>query len=272
MADFDGRFIWYELTTSDMEAGRNFYTAALGWRARDASSPGLPYTVFTAGETPVGGMMQLPERARRAGERPMWIGYVHVDDVDACADRFKELGGAVHVPPQNVRDVSRFAVVSDPQTATLALFRWQSLPRETPVNRPILGGVGWHELLAADWEKAWAFYSELFGWEKTETNVSSVGLYQQFSAGGETIGGMMTKPWTVPASCWLYYFTVGDIDAAVKRVEAVKGRVLSGPTETPGRNWIVQCADPQGAMFALAGRRGAGYFAVAPIRHTPGRS
>jgi predicted enzyme related to lactoylglutathione lyase len=71
---------------------------------------------------------------------------------------------------------------------------------------------------------------------------------------------MMTKPPTVPVSCWLYYFNVGDIDAAVKRVKAGSGQVLRGPTEVLDGNWIVQCADPQGAIFALVGNRGFGYF------------
>jgi hypothetical protein len=30
--------------------------------------------------------------------------------------------------------------------------------------------------------------------------------------------------------------------------------------EVLDRNWIAQCADPQGALFALAGHRGFGYF------------
>ena len=62
------------------------------------------------------------------------------------------------------------------------------------------------------------------------------------------------------ASCWLYYFNVSDIDAAVKRVKAGSGQLLSGPMEVPGGSWIAQCADPQGAMFALVGHRGFGYF------------
>jgi predicted enzyme related to lactoylglutathione lyase len=144
--------------------------------------------------------------------------------------------------------------------ATFALFKWQSPGQEQPVNLLAPGRIGWHELLAADWEKAWVFYSELFGWQKAEANISAVGPYQQFSTGGQTVGGMLNKPPTVPVSCWLYYFNVGDIDAAVKRVKAGGGQVLGGPSEVPDGNWIAQCADPQGAMFALAGHRGFGYF------------
>ena len=190
----------------------------------------------------------------------MWIGYVCVDDVDTTADRIKHLGGTVHVPPQDILNVSRFSIVSDPQMATFALFKWQRPGKVQPVNLPAQGGVAWHELLAADWERAWAFYSELFGWQKAKADINAMGAYQQFSADGQTIGGMMTKPPTVPFSCWLYYFNVGDIDAAVKRVRAGGGQVLGGPIEVSAGNWIAQCADPQGAIFALIGRRGFGFF------------
>ena len=166
MVTSHGRFVWYELLTTDMEAAKAFYAEVVGWGTQDASMPDLPYTLFTAGEAPVSGLMDLPEDARRMGERPSWIGYVGVDDVDATADRIAQLGGAVHVPPKDILNISRFSVVADPQMATLALFKWLKPGREQPAELGTPGGVGWHELLAADWEKAWAFYSELFGWQK----------------------------------------------------------------------------------------------------------
>jgi predicted enzyme related to lactoylglutathione lyase len=256
-----GRFVWYELTTTDMEAAKAFYAEVVGWGTRDASMPGMPYTVFTAGEASVSGLMDLPKDARKLGERPSWIGYVSVNDVDATAGRIKHLGGAVHVQPQDILNISRFSVVADPQMATLALFKWQQPPaQEQPINLRTPGRVGWHELFAADWEKAWPFYSELFGWQKAEAETGAAGAYQLFSAGGQTIGGMTTKPPMMPVPLWLYYFNVGDIDAAVKRVKAGGGQVLSGPTSVPEGNLIVQCTDPQGAIFALVGHNGVGYF------------
>jgi uncharacterized protein len=51
-----------------------------------------------------------------------------------------------------------------------------------------------------------------------------VGTYQLFSAAGKTIGGMYTKPAMEPVPFWLYYFNVGDIDVAIKRVKAGGGR------------------------------------------------
>ncbi len=72
-----------------------------------------------------------------------------------------------------------------------------------------------------------------------------------FPPEGQTIGGMFTKPPTLPHPFWLYYFNVDDIEAASKRVEAGGGQILYGPMVVPGGAWIVHCTDPQGAIFAL---------------------
>ncbi len=263
VVDSHGRFAWYELITTDVKAAKAFYAEVMGWGALDASVPGRAYTLFTAGNAVVGGLMDLPEDARKNGGNPSWLGYVGVDDVDAAADLVERLGGAVHVAPTDVADISRFSIFTDPQTARLALFKWRDPGRAQPCALDGPGRVGWHELLAADWEKSLAFYGELFGWQKADADIGEMGTYQLFSTGGQPIGGMLTKPPTIPASFWLYYFNVGDLDAAGQRVKAAGGRVLDGPFEVPGGSWIVQCTDPQGAMFALEGRRGrkaVGYF------------
>ena len=102
MVQSHGRFVWYELMTPDMEAARAFYADVLGWGAQDVSIPGSAYRLLTAEDTPVAGLMSLPEEACRAGVAPHWIGYVGVDDVDAAARGSSQLGGAVHVPPTDV--------------------------------------------------------------------------------------------------------------------------------------------------------------------------
>jgi predicted enzyme related to lactoylglutathione lyase len=263
MVSSHGCFVWYELTTTDPEAAKAFYADVVGWGFRDASMPGAAYTLFTAGEVPVAGLMGLPAEARKMGAQPRWTGYVGVDDVDAATDRLKHLGGAVYVPPTDVPDVSRFSVVADPQAATLALVKWLNPGQQQPAAPTSLGHVGWHALSAVNWEKAFAFYGELFGWQKVDADVAAIGTYQLFSAAGQTIGSMSTKPPTVPMPFWLYYFNVGDIDAAVGRVKAGGGKILEGPVEAPGDKRIARCTDPQGAMFALTGAgrsKTIGYF------------
>jgi len=271
VVDSHGRFVWYELVTTDVRAAMAFYTKVMGWGAWDASVPGKPCILFGDGKGAISALTPLPDDARQMGAKPSWVGYVGVDDVDAAAARITRLGGAVHVPPTDASDISRFSVFTDPQTARLALFKLRR-PGQLPApDAP--GRVGWRELLAADWEQAWAFYGELFGWQKENVEVGATGTYQPFSAGGQMIGGMFTKHPTIPAPFWLYYFNVGDIDATAQRVKAGGGQILEGPLESPGGSWIIRCADPQGAVFALEGTRKGrpvGYFEPAASRGSSG--
>jgi uncharacterized protein len=108
--------------------------------------------------------MRLPEAPRQSGLRPSWVGYVGIDDVAAAAERIERLGGAVYVPPTDVPNISRFSVAADPQMATIAVLKWMNGGQEGPADLDTPGRVGWHELLAADWEQPFAFYRELFGW------------------------------------------------------------------------------------------------------------
>jgi len=255
VADGHGSFVWYELITTDIECAKAFYPRVLGWGTQDVSMPSMAYSLFTLGEASVSGLMGLPAGADKIGTKPRWIGYVAVDDVDVTAALINQLKGAVHVPPTNFYNFSRFAVVADPQAASFGLISWLRPVQLPKAEANVPGSIAWHELLAADREKALAFYGSLFGWQKAEARVGPRGTYQFFSAGQQTIGGIVTKPRTVSMPSWVYYFNVGDIDAAVQRVKIGGGQVLEGPIEVPGGSWIIQCLDPQGAIFALVGTR-----------------
>jgi predicted enzyme related to lactoylglutathione lyase len=263
VVNFQGRFVWYELMTTDIEAAKAFYANVVGWDVRDASMSGGAHFLFTAGEALVSGLILLPEEARAKGAKPHWIGYIGVDDMDTVVERIKKLGGRLLFPPTDIPGASRFSVVADPQMATFALIQWLNVRQDLPAALDAPGRVGWYELLADDWRKAFAFYGKLFGWQKVESDADAAGTYQLFSAGGETIGGTFTKPPAQPMPLWLYYFNVEDIETAEKRLQAAGGQVLNGPFEVPNGNWAVQCADPQGAIFALIGKRKRnpiGYF------------
>jgi predicted enzyme related to lactoylglutathione lyase len=256
MSDPQGKFCWYELMTTDAAAATRFYETVVGWGIQDSGMPGMAYSILSVGGVGIGGLMALPEEARKAGARPGWMGNVWVRDVDAAAEKVKAAGGVIHKSGTDIPGVGRFSVVADPQGAIFTLFKDAGGERP-PMPAPWTPGLnGWHELHSSDPEAGFAFYSGQFGWTKGEAfdMGGPVGVYQLFATGAEgAVGGMMKKMDAFPQSFWLYYFCVDDIDAAAARVTGANGRVLNGPHEVPGGAWIVQCLDPQGVMFALVG-------------------
>ena len=70
MVNSHGRFVWYELMTTDIEIAKAFYANVVGWRMRGVLTPASTYSLFTAGNSPVAGLANLPEEARRTGATP----------------------------------------------------------------------------------------------------------------------------------------------------------------------------------------------------------
>ncbi|MCG2640962.1 MULTISPECIES: VOC family protein [Bradyrhizobium] len=252
MADQFGRFVWYELLTTDVPSAAAFYAEIVGWAVKDASSPELAYTLLTAGAAPVVGLMDLPEEGVRMGATPRWLGYVGVDDMDATVAQILRLGGAILVSPTD-SNIGRISVVADPQGATFALVSRLAFGLMQTSGSYQPGRVGWHELLAEDRRTVFPFYGKVLGWRQASAELDPASVYDLFSVAGQTIGGMLTKLPSVANACWLHYFNVEDIGAAARRVMTGGGRVLHQPIELPDGGWIVRCVDPQGALFALQG-------------------
>ena len=68
-----GRFVWYELMTTDIEGAKAFYADVLRWDVQNVA-PGTPYTLFSAGGVTVSGLSVLPQEAINAGFTPGWLG------------------------------------------------------------------------------------------------------------------------------------------------------------------------------------------------------
>jgi predicted enzyme related to lactoylglutathione lyase len=112
-----GAFSWSELMTTDPGAATEFYGQLFGWKI-EAMNMGMPYNVLKVGDAAIGGIMGMPPGAP-AGTPPSWVPYVTVADVDALVKKVVSLGGQVHMPPTDIPTVGRFAVIADPQGATI---------------------------------------------------------------------------------------------------------------------------------------------------------
>ncbi|HVV85913.1 MAG TPA: VOC family protein [Kofleriaceae bacterium] len=248
MASNDGRFVWHEHLTPDPKASIAFYTEVVGWKTEAFGDGG--YQMWASAQGPMGGVMALPDEAIKAGGRASWMGHVQVADVDATTARAEKLGGKVCNPPTDIPTVGRFAVVADPQGATISLFKPGGPMPLHDVNQP--GEICWNELVTSNREAAIAFYGELLGWKIFDhMDMGPMGKYSIYGVGDVQVGGIMdTPPGAGFPPTWFFYAATSDLDAAASRVKAAGGSIMHGPSDVPGGR-IVQLMDPLGAAFAL---------------------
>ena len=242
-----GRFVWHELLTTDPDAAARFYPKVMGWKVvpydKDPS-----YRIWMAGKSGLGGLMKLPEDARRMGAPSHWMPYVAVPDTDEAVRHAQTLGARVLVGPTTI-PAGRFAVLADPQGASFSVFT------SATADDSATGAFTWHELATTDGKAAWEFYRALFGWEQESSmDMGGMGAYLMYKRAGEknALGGIYTKPpeMTAPPA-WLCYVSVKNADATAKLVKDAGGGLMREPMDVPGGGRIAVCVDPQGAVFAV---------------------
>ena len=105
MANAHGDFIWYELLTTDADAAEAFYRDVVGWNVENSGQEGVDYRILMADGEGVGGLMQLTQDMIDQGARPVWLGYIGVEDVDATVAAIVDSGGSIRMPAMDMPDV-----------------------------------------------------------------------------------------------------------------------------------------------------------------------
>jgi len=116
-----GSLCWNELATRDMPRAVEFYGGLFGWAGVPFAHSPQPYTMMMNGDEQVGGIYAMHKQME--GMPPHWAPYFAVDDTDDTVRRAQEAGATVMMPPQDLPDVGRFAMLRDPQGAWFYVIR-----------------------------------------------------------------------------------------------------------------------------------------------------
>ena len=244
----DGVFSWVDLSTTDLAGAHAFYSGLFGWDVDDQPLPGGgSYTQFRIDGYSVTGAGQMMQEMLDAGAPSVWTSYVNVEDADAVAARAAEAGGVAFVPPMDVMDQGRMALIQDPTGAPFGIWQPAAHVGAQVVNQP--NSLVWNELQTNDQEKAQAFYRHVFGWTDETSDSGYVTWHQdgRLHCGSILIG----EDWGDVAPNWLVYFLVENVDATVERTRELGGRVVKGPSDIAGMGRMAVLQDPQGAVFAV---------------------
>jgi uncharacterized protein len=255
MANIDkhpaGSFCWIELHTSDHDAAKNFYSSLFGWQANDMPmGPNDLYTIWRLeGRDAAAGCTLRPEE-KNHGVPPHWELYIAVDNVDATVSKAQQLGANILVPPFDVFDAGRMAVVQDPTGAVFC--PWQANKNAGIGIHSVHGTLCWADLSTPDVKRASEFYSALFGWEIAADPKDKSG-YLHIKNGEHFIGGVPPsehrQKGTPPH--WMAYFLVDDVDATAEKAKQGRAKFYVPPMTMEGVGRMAIIADPQGAGFAI---------------------
>ena len=234
---------WADISPTDMDAARTFYSAVLGWQVPPGTEAFGGYTTAAIGDRGVAGLMPNDGSIPTA-----WTLYFASDDADATSEAIVANGGVVMVPAMDVGDFGRMVVAADPCGAVFGVWQADSMVGFEVVGEP--GGFAWCDLRSTVPDSARDFYSAVFGFAYTAMEMAGP-TYATFALGddGPPMGGIgdMMGNEGIP-SHWLVYFAVSDSDASAEAARNNGGTVLADPFDTPfGR--MAPMTDPFGAPF-----------------------
>lgn len=254
---------WVETRQPDPKAAVVFYTELFGWEVEETTQADEPgnYFVCRLRGREVAAIGSQP--AESAPSAPVWTTYIWVESALDTATRVTGAGGSLVMEPFDSPDAGRMAVVADPAGAAFGV--WQPGARKGAqlVNEP--GAWSWSQLNTRETEGSKAFYRAVFGWE-TDSFGSGEGEITMWRVpgylGGEpgqpvsrdVVAGMAPMrseqfPDDVPPH-WSIDFWVDDSDAIARGAEALGGKVVAPPFDTPISRTAV-LADPHGASFSV---------------------
>ena len=255
-----GSHVWYELITPDSDGATKFYGAVVpGWAIGEPIGGDQDYRMIGRSDGGFGGgVLRLTDEMRSHGAKPIWLGYIGVDDVDAAVAQIEAKGGRALMPAFDIPQ-GRIAMVADPQGNPFYVMK-PIPPADKPEGQSDLFSpteeqrVAWNELSTPDPVAARSFYGELFGWTSDEfMPMGEYGEYRFFAHAGTTIGAVSGCK-EGDATGWRYYIRVPSISKAAEAAKSAGGTVSMGPMEVPGGDHIIVGQDPQGAEFALVGK------------------
>jgi predicted enzyme related to lactoylglutathione lyase len=257
-----GKVIWHDLLTHDAGAALEFYGSLFGWDFEASEEAPERYWNIRRDGQVIGSVF-----AADADEldSPLWLVSLSVPDVDGSVSRASGLGASTTVPPSDLPNRGRYAVLEDPQGAFFVVLQSASGdPRDTPGREP--GEWLWTELWTTDARGAVDFYEGLLGYRSEgiaarieEVDEDQYGesiaegdlpvVFFAMYGGDEVRAGIHQLP-AEGLPHWLPYVAVRDVAEVAARALELGAEVLL-PPEAVANGEAAILVDPTGAPFGV---------------------
>jgi len=244
----NGKIVWHDLLTDDVESVKDFYSGLFGWEYDNSADPSGLYTTILFNGNPIGGIIHLEKKDGETNYASQWMEYISVDDVDGVFQKAKKQNCKVYREPFDIMNRGRIAIFADTRGALIAIVNSSSGDPEDV--EPIYDSWLWDELLTDNINESLTFYKELFGYEtelfKTQTDED----YHILRDKDRRRAGIIQVPFEDVKPNWLPFIAVKDPVEVENKVEGLGGTIILGTEGIAGKNSVV-LADPSGAVFAI---------------------
>ncbi len=242
-----GAPVWIDLSTSDPQRAKDFYSQLFGWIFQESGPEFGDYVNCSKNGSLVAGMVP----SQQPGMPDAWSVYLSSPEAKATADLVLTAGGQILLEPMPVMQHGTMAVVADPSGGVVGIWQGDQHKGYGIANED--GTPAWLELLTHDYGAAVRFYQAAFGWQTTVMGDSDDFRYTVYEVAGVQYAGIMDASSFLPAgtpSHWQVYFHVDDIAAASAEVERLGGAIVEAAQDTPYGK-LAEATDPTGAVFKL---------------------
>ena len=244
----NGKLVWADLVTTDINKAVKFYTDAFGWEAKYFDDENFVEMMHDG--RVICSIVGYDSGVAENGDA-RWLVSISVDDVDAAADLARQNGGDILESATDLPSRGRYAVISDPQGAILMLLRATGGDPADSDQQVVLGEWGWAELWTDDQAGAVAFYKAVVGYGSMRVAEPDGEERVVLGSGGTPRATVVQLPWDDVEPNWIPYIPVASIDVALQSISDAAGAVLVRSDEDDEEGPAAVVMDPTGGVFAI---------------------
>jgi predicted enzyme related to lactoylglutathione lyase len=235
-----GKFVWHDLLTDDMEEARKFYGDVFGWRFETRKE----YTQIFNQKELIGGIMQVtPAKDQKA--KSVWLPSISVANIDKSLKYLTSQKGEVLKGPLDMKERGKGVLVSDPHGAHVVLLRAKN--GDPKDKTPQIGDWLWNELWTNKPEESYTFYRNMGWYDSYEMR----GNYRILKKNNKWRAGIRDIEKDDFKARWVPTIRVSDLNETMSKVKSAGGEVLVTPREELVNGNVALIADNRGAAVII---------------------
>jgi predicted enzyme related to lactoylglutathione lyase len=237
-----GKLVWADLYTGDVEASLKFYQNTFGWTVKAFAKESAKYHILYEGEQAIAGVLARDSK-RNKTDNALWVGSIDTDNVASRSELAAKNNASIIMAPHQFKLYGKRAVLADPQGGIIALLEVDLTNKN---HKKITNKWDWAQLFSTNTKQAALFYQDAFDYTIESINEKDDNF---FLIQADMVQASIVK---LPASFeqrdrWVNFIEVSNIDTILSKATSNGATVIYQPAD----KGLAIISDPNGALLGL---------------------